>query len=127
MSERVTWMKTVMVGFEALAIWALLQLLTSFNLPRQRVLIFAWQPLLVWEISGSGHVEAAAIAFVVLALLARRRHWYAVAGAALAGATLVKLFPIILLPALYRRWGWKMPLAFGLTMTSPTCRTYVSE
>jgi len=115
-SERVTWMKTVMVGFEALAIWALLQLLTSFNLPLQRVLIFAWQPLLVWEISGSGHVEAAAIAFVVLALLARRRHWYAVAGAALAGATLVKLFPIILLPALYRRWGWKMPLAFGLTM-----------
>jgi len=49
------------------------------------------------------------------------------AGAALAGATLIKLFPVILLPALYRRRGWKMPLAFGLTMTSPTCRTYVSE
>ena len=115
-SERVTWMKTVMLGFEALAIWALLQLLASLNLPRQRVLIFAWHPLLVWEIAGSGHVEAAAIALVVLALLARRRHWYALAGMALAGATLIKLFPIILLPALYRRWGWKMPVAFGLTV-----------
>ena len=116
LSERVTWMKVVMLGFEAVAIWALLQLLTSFNLPRQRVLIYAWHPLLVWEIAGSGHVEAAAIAFVVLALLARRRRWDAVAGAALAGATLIKLFPVILLPALYRRRGWKMPLAFGLTM-----------
>ncbi len=115
-SERVTWMKTVMLVFEALAIWALLQLLASFNLPRQRVLIYAWHPLLVWEIAGSGHVEAAAIAFVVLSLLARRRRWDAVAGAALAGATLIKLFPVILFPALYRRWGWKMPLAFGLTM-----------
>ncbi len=113
-SERVTWMKTVMVGFEALAIWALLQLLASFNLPRQRVLVFAWHPLLVWEIAGSGHVEAAAIAFVVLALLARHRQWDAVTGAALAGATLIKLFPIILLPVLYRRWGWKLPVAFGI-------------
>lgn len=113
-SERVTWMKTVMVGFEALAIWALLQLLASFNLPAQRVLIFAWHPLLVWEIAGSGHIDAASIAFVVLALLARRRQWDAATGAALAGATLIKLFPIILLPALYRRWGWKMPVSFGL-------------
>ncbi|MDQ2974455.1 MAG: glycosyltransferase 87 family protein, partial [Acidobacteriota bacterium] len=115
-SEHVTWMKVVMLGFEAVAIWALLQLLASFNLPRQRVLIYAWHPLLVWEIAGSGHVEAAAIAFVVLALLARRRRWDAIAGAALAGATLIKLFPVILLPALCRRWGWKMPVAFGLTM-----------
>ena len=115
-SENVTWMKTVMVGFEALTIWALLQLLAAFNLPRQRVLIYAWHPLLVWEIAGSGHVEAAAIAFVVLALLARQRRWDAVAGAALAGATLIKLFPVILLPALYRRWGWKLPVVFGLTI-----------
>lgn len=115
-SERVTWMKTVMVAFEALAIWALIQLLGSFNLPRQRVLFFAWHPLLIWEIAGSGHVEATAIAFVTLALLARRRKWDAAVGAALAGATLIKLFPIILFPALYRRWGWKMPAAFGLIM-----------
>ncbi len=116
-SERVTWMKTVMVGFEVFAIWGLLQLLASFNLSGQRVLIFAWHPLLVWEIAGSGHVEAAAIAFIVLALLARRRRWDSVTGAALAGATLIKLFPIILLPAMYRRWGWKTPATFVLIIT----------
>jgi alpha-1,6-mannosyltransferase len=115
-SERVTWMKIVMVGFEALTIWALMMLLASFNLPRERALIYAWHPLLVWEIAGSGHVEAASIALVVVALLARRRRWEATIGVALAGATLIKFFPVILFPALYRRWGWKMPVAFVLTI-----------
>jgi hypothetical protein len=33
-------------------------------------------------------------------------------GASLAMATLIKLYPAILLPALYRKGGWQMPLAF---------------
>lgn len=115
-SERVTWMKIVMVGFEALTIWALMLLLASFNLPRERVLIYAWHPLLVWELAGSGHIEAAFIALMCLALLARRRRWETTIGVALAGATLIKFFPVILFPALYRRWGWKMPAAFALTI-----------
>lgn len=115
-SERVTWMKAALVGFEALTVWMLIVLLASFNLPRERVLIYAWHPLLVWEIAGSGHVDAAAIAFIVLALLARRRGMETATGVALACAVLVKLFPVVLFPALYRRWGWKMPLAFVSTL-----------
>jgi len=38
-SESVTWMKAVMVGFEVIAVWALVQLLISFGLARQRVYI----------------------------------------------------------------------------------------
>ncbi|MGH9899765.1 MAG: glycosyltransferase family 87 protein, partial [Pyrinomonadaceae bacterium] len=114
-SESITWMKIVMVGFEALALLALWRLLASFNLPPQRVLIYAWHPLVVWEIAGSGHVDAAVIAFISLALLARRRNWETLTGIMLACATLVKLFPVILFPALYRRWGWRMPLAFMVT------------
>ncbi len=115
-SERVIWMKTVMVGFEALALWALASLLASFNLPRQRALLFAWHPLYVWETAGSGHVEAIAIAFILLALLARRRNWETATGVALACATLVKLFPVVLFPALYKRWDWRMPVAFITTI-----------
>src|SRR5580765_8351520 len=74
LSESVTWMKAVMVGFEAIAVWALIQLLVSFGFARQRVLIYAWHPLVVWEFAGSGHVDALAIAFIALALFARRKH-----------------------------------------------------
>src|SRR2546425_1795617 len=111
-SESVTWMKTCMMGFEVVAIWLLLRLLVLLGLPAQRVLIYAWHPLAVWEFAGSGHVDAAAIALLAVALWARQRKFPALTGMALAGATLVKLFPALLFPALYRRWDWKMPLAF---------------
>jgi hypothetical protein len=115
-SQSVTWMKAALVGFEALTAWALIVLLASFNLPRERVLIYAWNPILVWEIAGSGHVDSAAIAFIVIALLARRRRMETATGVALACAVLIKLYPIVLFPALYRRWGWKMPLALAGTI-----------
>src|SRR5215212_7151570 len=72
-SESVTWMKAVMVGFEAVTVWAIVQLLISFGFARQRVLIYAWHPLAVWEFAGSGHADALAIAFIALALLVRRK------------------------------------------------------
>ena len=112
LSESVTWMKAAMVGFEAIAVWALIQLLVSFGLARQRVLIYAWHPLIVWEFAGSGHVDALAIAFIALALLARRKRCETLTGFLLACATCVKLFPVVLFPAFYERRSWKMPLAF---------------
>lgn len=115
-SESVTWMKATMVGFEAVTIWAIIQLLASFELPRQRILIYAWHPLAIWEFAGSGHLDAVAIAFIALALLARRKNEEVATGIALACAMLVKFFPLALLPALYKRWSWKMPLAFAITI-----------
>lgn len=115
-SESVTWMKVTMLGFELVALWAIAQLLSSMRLPRQRLIIYAWHPLIVWEFAGSGHVDAIAVAFIALAFFARYRNAHACAGFALACAALVKLFPLILFPFLYRRWGWKMPLAFLLTI-----------
>jgi len=115
-SESVTWMKAVMVGCEAITVWALIQLLSSFGFARQRVLIYAWHPLVVWEFAGSGHVDAVVIAFIALALLARRKRRETLTGVLLACATCVKLFPAVLFPAFYKRWSWKMPLAFVVTI-----------
>jgi hypothetical protein len=114
-SESVTWMKATMVGFEAVTVWAVIALLGSFGLSRQRVLVYCWHPLIVWEFAGSGHVDAIALAFIALALLARRRKFDGVTGLLLGCATLIKLFPAILFPFLYRRWTWKMPVVFLAT------------
>lgn len=114
-SESVTGMKVAMVGFEAIAIWLIIRLLSAWRLPPERVLIYAWHPLAIWEIAGSGHVEAVLVALIALALWARSRDMRALTGIALAGAALIKLFPALLLPAFYRRWDWKMPLAFAGT------------
>ena len=115
-SESVTWMKAAMIGFEAVTIWAIIQLLSSFGFARQRVLIYAWHPLAIWEFAGSGHADALAIAFIALALLARRKRSETLTGVLIACATCVKLFPVVLFPALYTRRSWKMPLAFVVTV-----------
>ena len=112
-SESITWMKTAMVGFEVLTCWALLDLLRDLNLRREYLLIYAWNPLLLWEVASSGHMDAMAIAFMTFALLFRLRNQPLLTGLALGMATLTKLYPIILLPALFRRGqrdAWKMPL-----------------
>jgi hypothetical protein len=117
-SESVTCMRLTMVAAEALAVWGLALLLATYGLPAQRTLLYAWNPLVGWEFAGGGHVDAIMIAFVVLTLLLHRRGKEAGTGVALACAVLTKLFPIILAPALYRRWrwGWKMPAAFLVTL-----------
>jgi len=115
-SESITWMKAIMIGFEAIAIWAIAQLLAACGLARQRILIYAWHPLVIWEFAGSGHVDPIAIAFIALALLARRKNAEIATGIALAGATLGKTFPLVVLPAFNRRWNLKMPLTAAIAI-----------
>lgn len=114
-SESITCIRLTMVLFEGLALWGLVRLLATFGLPAQRALMYAWHPLVVWEFAGGGHVDAIMIALTVLTLLLHRLGRPAATGLALAGAMLTKLFPVLLAPALYRkfRWGWPMPLAFA--------------
>ena len=105
--------KLVLVAIEAIGISALLLVLRTVELPTQNILFYVWHPLPVWEIAGAGHVDAAVIACVALALAAAvtgRRAW---SGAALAAAALVKFFPLVLVPALWRParsnlgdWRW---------------------
>jgi hypothetical protein len=111
-----TAMKATLLAFELTAVLLLLRLLRDSRLPRERILIYAWHPLTLWEFAGSGHVDAAIVTFVVLALWARRRQAAWLTGSALAAAALVKFFPAVLFPALYRRWDWKMPLAAAATL-----------
>jgi hypothetical protein len=101
----VTFLKLVMVGFEALAVACLLRLLAVAGLPAERVLIYAWNPLPVWAFAGNGHVDAAMVGFVALALLLRVRRRDGWAGLALGLAVLTKFLPAVIAPVLWRRGG----------------------
>lgn len=103
--------KAALLAFDAMAAGAALWLLRQARLPATRLLIYAWNPLVIWEFAGGGHIDAAATGFVAVALvLSVRRHpgW---AGAALGLAVLSKLLPAALFPALWRRWEWRGPAA----------------
>ena len=115
-SEAPIAMKAAMVAFEGLAVWAMLQLLALRGLPRSRILLYAWHPLPLWEFARSGHVDIVAIAFLLLAFLATGRRSPILAGVALGAGALVKYFHVVTGPALYKRWDWRLPLAFVVTV-----------
>jgi hypothetical protein len=117
-SETVTGMKAGMLAIEALAVWALVRLLEAQRLPIVLASLYLLHPLPVWEIAGSGHVDIAAVAFTLLSFLAAARNWRFASGAALAAGMLTKYFPLTVAPAIYKRWDWRMPLAFAITVAA---------
>jgi hypothetical protein len=112
-SPTITFMKTAMVLFEGVTMYALIQLLRYLGIRREQTLLYAWCPLLIWEIAGSGHLDSAAMAFIALALLARYRKQPILTGLFLGIAILLKFYPLVLFPALYRRGDFKMLATFA--------------
>jgi hypothetical protein len=109
LSPTVNGMKAAMFGFECLTAATLLTMLRMMGKPLTQILLYAWCPLLVWEIALGGHVDAAVFAFVTLALLFRYREQPVLTGLFLGMAVMTKFYPLVLVPALYKRGDWKMP------------------
>ena len=112
-SQTVTAMKAAMLAFEAVAIWAILYLLRARSLPPAFVALYAWHPLALWEVAGSGHIDIVGVALLLVSLVAAERGNRIAAGFALGAAFLAKYIPLALAPALWRRWDWKLPTGFA--------------
>jgi alpha-1,6-mannosyltransferase len=109
----VTFMKLAMILFEGVTVYALIELLHALGRRREEVLLYAWCPLLVWEIGSSGHLDSAVMAFIALALLARLRGQPVRTGVFLGTAILIKFYPLVLVPALWQRKDFRMPLTIA--------------
>jgi alpha-1,6-mannosyltransferase len=115
--QSVAAVKISMVGFECVAIICALRLLALAGLPPSRVLIYAWNPLPVWNFAGNGHVDAAAIAFVALALLLHAKRSDLASGVAIGLAIAVKFLPAVVAPVLWKpRRGWRTATAAIITI-----------
>lgn len=117
-------MKLAFYAAEGVTVYALVKMLPMLGARREVVLLYAWSPLLIWEVGSSGHVDALVTMFVVLALLFRLRDKPGWTGLFLGAAVMTKFYPLLLFSALYRRRDWKMPAALlavvmvGYTMYS---------
>ena len=121
-NESVTFMKLAMILFEGVTVYALIELLHALGRRREEILLYAWCPLLIWEIGSSGHLDSAVIAFIALALLARFRRQPVRTGIFLGTAILIKFYPLVLVPALWQRKDFRMPLTIAaLTVVSYAC------
>ena len=69
-STSVGWMKLFFVLADLALVLVLMQLLGTLGLNPVRALIYAWSPLVVVEVAGSGHNDALAVLCLMAALLA---------------------------------------------------------
>jgi alpha-1,6-mannosyltransferase len=109
-------MKAVILLADVVSIGLLVLLLGRLGLPPSYVLIYAWQPLVIVELGISGHLDGLMLPFVLLALFWMTAQRPALTGVALALATLIKLYPALLLPVFLQKRNLSMPLVFGGTV-----------
>jgi alpha-1,6-mannosyltransferase len=115
LGESVLAMKLGLLAIEAAMVAVLLALLRSLGSPATRIVAYAWHPLPIWEIAGSGHIDIAMCALLMAGLLLFLQRRTLGAGAVVMLGALVKPTALLALPVLWRPWNLKLPLVVGLT------------
>lgn len=107
--ENVNVMRLALLGCEAVSVTLIVLFLRRMQRPLTQVVAYLWHPLPIWEIANNGHVDALAVALMLLGL------WLALTGRATGGAVsialaaLVKPYVAPALASIWRPWDWKMP------------------
>jgi len=109
----ITGFKIVLVLLDVGLCALILLLLQRLDMPPWRSVLYAWNPLPILEIAGSGHVDGAGLTmlFASIYLLSAnrqsisgdvpRRGPYLFSGVLLACSSLVKLYPLVFIPVLF--------------------------
>lgn len=114
--DGLTTMRLAFVACEFVIIAVMADLLRQIRLPPTLVVAWAWHPLAIWEISNNGHADGLMVALLLAGVWLLLRH-RAIAGAiAITFAALVKPYALVVIPAFWRPWDWRMPLAIGATI-----------
>ena len=92
---------------EVALIWILLQLLRLHGRNSGEIVFYAWNPLVIVEIAGSGHHDVCVVALLLAAALLALTAQQGKATLALAGSILCKFYPVVSLPFFLKRIGWR--------------------
>lgn len=117
LAHSVYMMKIPFLIFDGLSILLLLRLLDVMGKPRSHVLIYAWNPLAVVEIAGSGHNDSLAVFLLLTSLYLLLRGRDRMASLGIASAVAAKYFALLFLPAMWKHLGKGKWLILPLALT----------
>jgi hypothetical protein len=105
------WAMKLAIGLaELLGLFAVYGLLRAGGRPLSQAVIYAWNPLVLVEVWGTGHVDGLLVPLVAAAAWLTMRGRHAGAGALLGAGALIKLYPAVLLP-LFAIAAWPVAAA----------------
>jgi hypothetical protein len=106
-------LRVIILAFEVGNIRLIRKLLRHYQLPEKYGLLYALNPMVILELTGNLHFEAIMIFFLLLALWyyeQHKLHWSAVF---LGMSVATKFLPLIFLPLLFRRIGFKKTVIYS--------------
>ena len=125
LTEAVPVMKIFIFLAEAGTLFLMAMILNRLGIRRDRLLLYALNPLVVIELTGNVHFEAFMIFFVLLSVWLLMQRRIIMAAGAFALAISSKLLPVLLLPFFLKRLGWKKSMVFYLFSLLFTVLTFL--
>lgn len=98
--------------FDMATILAILLLLRQLGIKDSNLIIYAWAPLPIVEISQTGHNDSMVVFLMMVSFLLLLRGRRCFSSAVMGLSVVSKFFPIFFAPVLFRRWGVRGTLTF---------------
>ena len=114
--------KAMLIVLDMGTLALLYAMIKKHGIPIYHLLIYAWHPLVVVEIAGSGHQDIIGMFFLVGCLYFRQKQNEMGSAAMLTGSFLSKLFPLFLFPLLLRhrnKWPYLVLVAMTILFYVP--------
>lgn len=119
--------RLLLILIDSAAILLMIRIALKSDIPSSRIILYAWNPLIVMETASSGHIDSAAVFFLISSIKIltafapekeSRRIYSAsalrlfAAGASFAFSFLIKLLPLMFLPVFLIYSGYKKSMIF---------------
>jgi hypothetical protein len=112
-SHRIIFLKSIYLIFEIITMLLLVNILIKRGMAGQLAGIYALNPLIIIELTGNLHPEAIMILFLILASILALSNRIALAAIPFGFAVSTKFIPVLFIPFLIKRYGWKNTFIFG--------------
>ncbi len=110
--------KALLTGFDLLAAVLVALTLHQLGRPPAHAMLYAWNPLVIKVFAGSGHVDAIVAATLAACAYFFVRQKRTMASLSFALAVLAKIAPIVVLPLVAKRAGWRNSLLAGAAVVA---------
>lgn len=118
-------LRVIMLIFEWGNISLIRKLLRHYNLPQKYGLLYALNPLVIFEVTGNLHFEGMMVHFLLLALWYYEQQKLNRSAFFFGLSVATKFLPLVFLPLLLRKIGLKKTVIYGLIVAAVLAATFL--
>lgn len=112
--ENVAGIEIIYLFTSIVSMYLIILLLRHKKIDERSVIIYAWLPLPIMEYFINAHLDIVGVLFFLLFIYLFLQEKYYLSSAAFALSILTKIYPVMFIPLIFRKLGWKRSLYFSL-------------